>query len=237
MLNKNLTYPEYQYLSKSRAQATQSLLVQALRDLLPQGYLLSTDPNLMRENTLLTVRPPNCPPGTKQVSLIHYIAYQSVSEGEAKWYQPTTERLRAFAGVAGKDTWDTDETFGKEGVIEANSANAGDMFAMVREVAAQVCAFPPFVNFEWRRCDCDEIAKWELFNDDRTLQSVWKSGDQYETQMGTHPATLAEAKAEAEAAARQILISEHQHRLTGLGQESQAEWHQKDDGEGESPGM
>ncbi|WP_139143803.1 MULTISPECIES: hypothetical protein [unclassified Janthinobacterium] len=169
--------------------------------------------------------------------MIHYIAYQSVSEGEAKWYQPTTERLRAFAGVAGMDTWDTDETFGKEGLIEANSANAGDMFAMVREVAAQVCAFPPFANFEWRRCDCDETAKWELFNGDRTLQSVWKSGDQYETQMGTHPATLAEAKAEAEAAARQILISEHQHRLTGLGQETQAEWHQKDDGEGESPGL
>jgi len=218
MFDRTVTPAEYQYLSVSRAQLVRQLLVEALQDYVPPGYTLSTDPKLMYGNALLALRPVNATPGTKMVCFLHAINYRSQREGGEIMYRPTLEEVRACGDVKGVTMWGTDETFGTDGRIAVSSADAGDLSAMVRKVAAEVCASEPMTTFEWRRCAHDDGGKWELLSGERRLQTVWKSGSRYGTLMGTCPATLAAAKIEAEAAARFTISSEHQERLAGLGE-------------------
>lgn len=218
MFDRTVTTAEYQFLSVSRAQAVRDLLIEALQDHVPDGYTLSTDPDLMYGNALLALRPVHARPGTKMICFLHAISYRTQGEGDQIMYQPTKEEVRACGDVRNRTMWGTDETFGTEGRIGASSADAGGLVAMVRMVAAQVCASAPMSAFEWRRCIEDDGGKWELFSGERHLQSVWKSGNRYGTLMGTCPTSLIEAKGEAEATARFILSSEHQERLARLGE-------------------
>lgn len=236
MFDRNVTSAEYQYLSLSRAQLVRQLLIAALQNYVPAGYVLSTDPKLMYGNALLALRPVQATAGTKMVSFLHAINYRNSRDGDEIMYRPTLESLRACGDVKSATTWGTDPTFGTEGRIAVESADAGDLVAMVRDVAAQVCASAPFTSFQWRRSPHDDGGKWELFNGERQMQAVWKSGSRYGTLMGTCPDTLAAAKAEAEAAARLTLISEHQERLAGLGDPLDDEQANNDE-EREAPGM
>lgn len=237
MIDRNITSTEYHYLSVSRADLVRMLLIDALRDQVPTGYALSTDPRHMYGNALLALRPLQPTEGTQMVSFIHAINYRSERVGGEVMYRPTLESLRACGDVKGDTTWSTDDTFGTEGRIAVDSAGTGDLVAIVRMVAAQVCASEPFTSFEWRRCAHDDGGKWELFNGERKLQSVWKSGNRYGTLMGTAPSTLAAAKAEAEAAARDTICSEHQERLAGLGEADSQEHADDEDEEPEAPTM
>lgn len=232
MFDRTVTPAEYQYLFVSRGQLVRQLLVEALQDHVPSGYTLSTDPELMYGNALLALRPVNATPGTKMVCFLHAINYRSHREGDEIMYRPTLEEVRACGDVKGVTMWATDATFGTEGRIAVSSADAGDLAAMVRKVAAEVCASEPMTTFEWRRCAHDDGGKWELLSGERRLQTVWKSGSRYGTLMGTCPATLIAAKEEAEAAARFTLNSEHQERLAGLGEPLS---HESDDDEEEEP--
>lgn len=233
MFDRTVTTAEYQFLSVSRAQAVRDLLIEALQGHVPDGYTLSTDPELMYGNALLALRPVQARPGAKMICFLHSINYSAQREGDEIMYRPTKEEVRACGDVKHKTTWCTDETFGTEGRIGASSTDAGDLVAMVRMVAAQVCASAPMTAFEWRRCIEDDGGKWELFSRERHLQSVWKSGNRYGTLMGTCPTSLTEAKGEAEAAARFILSSEHQERLARLGESIE----QEDESDGhEEPG-
>lgn len=218
MFDRTVTHAEYQYLSVSRAQLVRQLLIEALQDHVPPGYTLSTDPEMMYGNALLALRPVNAAPGTRMVCFLHAINHRSQREGDEIMYRPTLEEVRACGDVKGETMWGTDETFGTEGRIAVSSADAGDLAAMIRKVAAEVCASEPMTTFEWRRCAHDDGGKWELFSGERRLQSVWKSGSRYGTLMGTCPTSLGAAKAEAEAAARFTISSEHQERLAGLGE-------------------
>jgi len=62
-----------------------------------------------------------------------------------------------------------------------------------------------FAAYEWRKNDHDSLK--HLLLRGRKLQSVWKSGNQWGTQIGNSHRTLALAKAEAEAAAKLSLKS------------------------------
>lgn len=236
MFDRTVTSAEYQYLSLSRAQLVRQLLIEALQDHVPPGYTLSTDPKLMFGNALLALLPEHATLGTKMVCFVHAINHRTQREGEIK-YQPTLESVRACADLKGETMWGTDETFATEGRLEVSSADAGDLVAMVRAVVAQVCALAPMTTFEWRRCEHDEGGKWELFSGERRLQSVWKSGNRYATLMGTCPDSLAAAKAEAEAAARLAISSEHQERLAGLGEMLAHESADDEHEEPDSPAM
>lgn len=237
MFDRNITSAEYKYLSVSRADVVRLLLIDALRDYVPAGYTLSTEPRQMYGNALLALRPLQPAKGTKMVSFIHAINYRNDRVGDDLMYRPTLESLRACGDVKGDTVWSTDETFGTEGRIAVDSADTGGLVAMVRMVAAQVCASAPFTSFEWRRCPHDDGGKWELFNGDRQMQSVWKSGSRYGTLMGTTPSSLVAAKAEAEAAARQVICSEHQERLAGLGDALAQEQALEENEETEAPTM
>lgn len=218
MFDKNITPAEYQYLSKARADLVRQLLVEALQDQVPAGYVLSVDPAKMYGNALLALRPAHPAEGQKMVSFMHAINYRSSFNDGELTYRPTVEFVRACGDAKGAAHWESDVLFGVDGRMEASNVDVGDLTAMVRTIAAQVCSFAPFTAFEWRRCPHDEGGKWELFNGERRMQSVWKSGSRYGTLMGTCPTTLAAAKAEAEAAARFTICCEHQERLAGLGE-------------------
>ncbi|MFC5511156.1 hypothetical protein ACFPOU_08450 [Massilia jejuensis] len=218
MFDSTVTPAEYQYFTVSRAKLVRQLLVEALQDHVPPGYTLSTDPKLMYGNALLAMRPVNATPGTKMVCFMHAINYRSQREGDKIIYRLTLEEVRACGDVKGVTMWGSDKTFGTEGRIAVTSADAGHLAAMVRKVAAEVCASEPMTTFEWRRCAHDDGGKWELLSGERRLQTVWKSGSRYGTLMSTCPTSLGAAKSEAEAAARFTLNSEHQERLAGLGE-------------------
>lgn len=237
MFDRTVTPAEYQYLSVGRAQLVRQLLVEALQDHVPPGYTLSTDPKLMYGNALLALRPVNATAGMKMVCFVHAINYRTQREGEEIMYRPTLEEVRACGDVKGVTMWATDETFGTDGRIAVSSADAGDLAAMVRKIAAEVCASGPMTSFQWRRCAHDDGGKWELLSGERRLQTVWKSGSRYGTLMGTCPATLSEAKTEAEAAARFTLNCEHQERLAGLGEPLAHESSDDEDEEPDAPAM
>lgn len=237
MLARTVTPAEYQYLSASRALMVRQLLVEALQDHVPPGYTLSTDPKLMYGNALLALRPVNAAPGTKMVCFLHAINYRTQREGEELMYLPTLEEVRACGDVKGVTMWATDATFGTEGRIAASSADAGDLAAMVRKIAAEVCASEPMTAFQWRRCVHDDGGKWELLSGERRLQTVWKSGSRYGTLMGTCPTSLGAAKAEAEVAARFMISSEHHERLAGLGELPAHESTEEENEEPDAPGM
>lgn len=219
MYDENLTHAEYKYISDARTSQVRELLIEALKDRVPAGYVLSTDPDRMYGNALLALRPPNAAvAGMKMISFLHAINHRcTIKDGEVT-YRPTIESVTACADVKGATLWNCDGSFGADGRVEITSAASVDLGGMVQFIAAQVCSFAPFTAFEWRRCPHDDGGKWELFDGERHLQSVWKSGNRYGTLMGTCPETLAAAKAEAEAAARFTLVCEHQERLAGLGQ-------------------
>jgi hypothetical protein len=219
MFDQNITPAEYKYLSNARADLARQLLIEALQDHVPAGYVLSVDPDLMYGNALLALRPTQPTAGQKMVCFIHAINYRpSVVDGHVT-YRPTVESVRACGDEKGPAHWEKDVTFGADGRVEITSAAAVDLPAKVGFIAAQVCSFAPFTAFEWRRCAHDDGGKWGLYDGERHLQSVWKSGSRYGTLMGTCPTTLAAAKAEAEAAARFAICCEHQERLAGLGQQ------------------
>lgn len=218
MFDKNITPAEYKYLSNARADLVRALLIEALQDQVPAGYVLSIDPAKIYGNALVALRPVHAAEGQKMVSFMHAINYRTSTDGGELTYRPTVEFVRAGGDAKGATHWQSDVLFGAEGRMEASSVDTGDLTAMVRTIAAQVCSFAPFTAFQWRRCAHDEGGKWELFDGERRLQSVWKSGSRYGTLMGTCPTTLAAAKAEAEAAARFTICCEHQERLAGLGE-------------------
>ena len=220
MYEENLTPAEYKYISDARTNHVRQLLIEALQDRVPAGYVLSTDPDRMYGNALLALRPAQvAAPGMKMVSFLHAINYRSTTKNGEITYQPTIESVRACADEKGNALWSGDKTFGADGLVEITSASSVDLGGMVQFIAAQVCSFAPFTAFQWRRCPHDDGGKWELFDGERKLQSVWKSGSRYGTLMGTCPDTLSGAKEEAEAAARFMLVCEHQERLAGLGQQ------------------
>lgn len=220
MLEENFTPAEYQYISDARANHVRQLLIEALQDRVPAGYVLSTDPDRMYGNALLALRPAQASDaGMKMISFLHAISYRSTTKNGEVTYQPTIESVRACADEKGHAMWSADKTFGADGLVEITSASSVDLGGMVQFIAAQVCSFAPFTAFEWRRCQHDEDGKWELFDGERQLQSVWKSGSHYGTLMGTSPETLSGAKEEAEAAARFMLVCENQERLASLGQQ------------------
>ncbi len=225
MYDENLTPAEYKYISDARTSQVRQLLIEALKEHVPAGYMLSTDPDRMYGNALLALRPAHAAAaGMKMISFLHSIKYRSTTNGGQVIYRPTIESVRACAdesasiGTSGAALWSDDKAFGADGRVEITSASSVDLAGMVQFIAAQVCSFAPFTAFEWRRCPHDDGGKWELFDGERHLQSVWKSGNRYGTLMGTCPETLAAAKAEAEAAARFTLVCEQQERLAGLGQ-------------------
>ena len=237
MFDENITPAEYKYVSNARANLVRQLLLEALQDHVPTGYVLSVDPDLMYGNALLALRPSQPTEGKKMVCFIHAINYRSsVVEGHVT-YRPIVESVRACGDEKGSSRWEKDETFGADGRLEITSAAAVDLPAMVGFIAAQVCSFAPFTAFEWRRCAHDDRGKWELYDGERHLQSVWKSGSRYGTLMGTCPTTLAAAKTEAEDAARFMILNEHQERLAGLGQQFADSDEQEDGDEAETPSM
>jgi hypothetical protein len=231
MLDQTLTPTQYRQLSTARAARVRELLIEALQDQVPAGYVLSADPDRMYGNALLALRPVNAAEGMKMVCFVHAINYRSSVSGGEVLYRPTVESLRACCDTKGETYWEGDPTFGTGGRVEVSSVATGDLEAMVRMVAARVCSLAPLAAFEWRRCQHDDGGKWELFNGDRRLQSVWKSGGRYGTLMGTCPSSLAAAKAEAEAAARHMICSEHQERLAALGEADQDAAAENDNGD------
>lgn len=237
MFDKNITPAEYKYVSNARAHLARQLLIEALQDRVPAGYVLSSDPDRMYGNALLALRPLQPAKGMKMICFTHGINYRSsIKDGEVS-YRPTVESLRACGDEKGATLWGTDQAFGEKGRMESNSSDVGDLVAMVRAIAAQVCSLAPFTALEWRRCAHDDGGKWELLDGERCLQTVWKSGSRYGTLMGTCPGTLAAAKAEAEAAARFMICCEHQERLAGLGQQPAAADSEAEDEEGYAPSM
>lgn len=237
MFDENITPAEYEYLSNARANLVRQLLIDALQDHVPAGYVLSVDPDRMYGNALLALRPTQPTAGEKMVCFIHSINYRSSVVGGHVRYRPTLESVRACGDVRGSSHWENDGAFGADGRVGVTSAAAVDLPAMVAFIAAQVCSFAPFTAFEWRRCAHDDGGRWELYNGERHLQSVWKSGSRYGTLMGTCPTTLSGAKAEAEAAARFMILSEHQERLAGLGQKFAEADVQEQKDEAEAPSM
>lgn len=237
MFDKNITPAEYKYISDTRADLVRQLLIEALQDRVLAGYVLSIDPDRMYGNALLALRPLQVAKGMKMICFTHAINYRSsIKKGEVV-YWPTAEFLRACADEKGATLWGTDPAFGENGRMEFSNADVGDLGAMVRAIAAQVCSFAPFTDFQWRRCAHDDGGKWELLDGERCLQTVWKSGSRYGTLMGTCPATLAKAKAEAEAAAHFRIACEHQERLAGLGQQPAAGDSEAEDEEAYAPSM
>lgn len=219
MFDKNITPAEYLALSTARADMVRQLLVEALQEHVPAGYVLSVDPAKMYGNALLALRPLHPVEGHKMVSFMHAINYRPSVKGGELSYRPTVEFVRAYGDAKGTAHWESDVLFGAEGRLEITSGAGVNLAAMISFIAAQVCSFAPFTAFEWRRCQRDDGGKWELFNGERHMQSVWKSGSRYGTLMGTCPATLAAAKAEAETAARFTICCEHQERLASLGEQ------------------
>jgi hypothetical protein len=217
MFDENITPAQYKSMSSARANLVRQLLITALQDNVPAGYLLSVDPDRMYGNALLALRPVQPAEGTKMICFIHAINYRSSVNGGEVSYRPTLESVRACGDERGTTLWNSDKSFGADGRVEITSAAEVDIHAMVQFVAAQVCSLAPFTSFEWRRCVHDDGGKWELFDGERRLQSVWKSGSGYGTLMGTCPTTLTAAKGEAEAAARFQICCEHQERLASLG--------------------
>lgn len=218
MFNTPITPDEYSKLFAARANVALRMIQAALGHLAPTGYVVSIDPDKMYGNALISVRPIAPKPGDRMISFIHAINYRSKNEEGRVTYLPTAESLRAHMDVKGGSMWVTDVAFGDNGSVKAGTPATDDIGAMVRHVVAAVCANAPFTNFEWKRCATDEVGKWELFDGERKLQTVWKSGSKYGTLMGTTPKTLADARAEAEAVARFVIANEHQERLAGLGQ-------------------
>lgn len=237
MFDKSVTPAEYKSISEARAGLVRQLLIEALQDRVPAGYVLSIDPDLMYGNALLALRPLQVAKGLKMICFTHAINYRSTIKDGEVIYRPIAEFLHACADEKGATLWASDPAFGENGRMEFSSADVGDPGAMVRAIAAQVCSFAPFTNFQWRRCAHDEGGKWELFDGERCLQTVWKSGSRYGTLMGTCPSTLAKAKAEAEAAARFMIACEHQERLAGLGQQPAAANSEAEDEEAYAPSM
>ena len=216
MFDTPITPEDYSKLSAARANTALRLIQAALGHLTPAGYVLSVDQNQMYGNALIALRPLRPQPGDRMISFIHAINYRSKNDEGRVTYLPTAETLRAHMDVKGGSMWVTDVDFGDKGSVKAGTPDTDDIGAMVRHVVATVCAHGPFTDFKWERCPTDDVGKWELFDGLRKLQSVWRSGAKYGTLMGTTPKTLADAKAESEAAARFMLANEHQERLAHL---------------------
>ncbi len=217
MFDTPITPDEYTKLSAARANIALRMIQIALAHLVPDGYVLSVDRNQMYGNALVALRPLNPQPGDRMLSFIHAINFRSKNDEGRVTYLPTAECLRAHMDVKGGSMWIPDVDFGDKGSVKAGTPDTDDIGAMVRHVVSTVCANAPFTDLKWARCPMDEVGKWELFNGKRKLQTIWKSGTKYGTLMGTTPKTLADAKAEAESAARFLLANEHQERLAGLG--------------------
>ena len=75
MFDKNLTPAEYKALSNTRAGLARQLLIEALQDHIPAGYVLSVDPDRMYGNALLALRPAQVSDGTKMICFIHAINF------------------------------------------------------------------------------------------------------------------------------------------------------------------
>lgn len=65
MFDKNITPAEYNYISNARAKLVRQLLIEALQDRVPAGYVLSVDPDRMYGNALLALRPAQSPTARK----------------------------------------------------------------------------------------------------------------------------------------------------------------------------
>lgn len=219
MFEQKLTVGQYEHLSDSRASQTRQLIIQALESQLPAGYAISLHPEKMYGNALLAVRPVTPEVGSRMICFMHAINYRSDRGADDARYVPTCEIVRACGDIKRQSAWETDAGFGEEGAIAITNVGGTSLADMVSKVVAEACTQAPFVNFEWRKCPHDQYGKWELFGGERRLQTVWKSGSKYATLMGTCPRTLDQAKAEAEAAARLMLRSEHSERLANLGDE------------------
>lgn len=139
MFDKNITPAEYQDLSTARADVVRQLLVEALQEYVPVGYVLSVDPAKMYGNALLALPSLHPAAGQKMVSFMHAINYRpSVTGGELA-YRPTVEFVRAYGHAKGAAHWEQDLLFGAEGRLEITSGAGVNLAAMISFIAAQIC--------------------------------------------------------------------------------------------------
>lgn len=218
-----LTQHEYRTLSSVRSSQARSLLITALAAVIPEGYELSVDNRKMYANALIALRPIAPSTGSRMISFMHDINYRN--EHGLLLVTPTQESIRAHCDIKrdASGPWQTDTEFGEDVGRKSLVLPGDDLTAGVRALVSHVCTKPPFVNLQWRNCEHDPSGKWELFDGDRKLQSVWKSGSMFGTLMGTAPRTLRDAKSQAEAASRYKISCEHQERLAGLSLSEEAE--------------
>lgn len=216
MLNSRLSKAQYEHLCASRSTVVARLIQDAIGDQCPSGYAVMADPQKMAANALLAVRQYDAMDASKMISFSHAIHYRNVRKDDRLLYSPTREFIRAHADIKQSGAWRTDSLFGQNGVLEVAILDPRDLITGVATLVAQACAYAPFTRFEWRKRHDDQFGKWDLFDGDRKLQTVWKSGHLYGTLMGTCPKTLHEAQRQAEDAARYMLRSEHAERLARL---------------------
>lgn len=227
-----LTISQYSQIREERRALAKRLLIEAISPIVPKGYILSDDLRHMRQCDLalavLTQENPNI--GTKRIAFTYSVGSQQERDGNVRL---TEDVFRAVGDVFDGTGWGIDDSFGMNDgcfaylahldAFVGSGRNIEEIAAAARSVAAHACAFPPFVHFQWQKNRLDDFGKWELLNGERSLQTIWRSGNSYGTLMGTCPKSLGEAKSQAEAAARRMIISENQQRLAGLGRHLAAE--------------
>lgn len=219
MFDKFISPALYLTLSAQRSAEVTRLLIKALEPVVPNGYVLSAEPEKIPGNAVIALRPIASGPGDRMICFIHAINYRHQVEAGEIAYRPTMETIRAVGSVRGATLWYDDDGFGKGHRIVQENRGGLDLPGMVRDVVSEVCTGAPFVNFEWRKCADDPVGRWDLMDGSRPLQSVIKTGSRFSTDFGPCPTTLRGAKDLAEAVARAMIRTAHEERLAGLGDE------------------
>lgn len=197
----------------SNAMYARALFSEAIDGQLPAGFHVTEEREPSSDSTLLCLRPYQPTQNDVGWQLLHDVKFRIDEVDGESCYVVTEENVRARPMIYQGQAW---ETVPKQEVCVR--VYQDDYPSAVRLTASKVLAQEPFLKLSWRVCPHDKF-KFELFADNRKLQSIWKgpSGSRvWGTCVGNTHKTKAAAEREAIDAARFQICCDHQARLAGL---------------------
>ncbi len=205
---------EYKELAAARKSEVKALFMAAMDGLVPEGYVLSDDPRQMYVNALLRMKPEMPNKGMFSLTFLHQLEYRNVERvGDGYEVTASTESVLIEVGVYQSPSTVDSETTGVR--PWRFRVSGGDLAAAVREAVSTAMSQPPFTQFEWRKYEHDK-ERLELYDGEKRLGKIWKSGGKWATLMGNSFKTQNQAKVESEGSEAAIIATKHQERLAGL---------------------
>ena len=215
-----MTYKEYDEMIAERRQEARRLTVAALENQIPNGYVLSDEPDQMPSNAYLRIKPEDKNhAGLFSIHFIYRDYYKLTKNKDSSLIiTPTKESVFALNDVYNGAFWQKNHEWGEDGKVEIPVPFYSDLALSVRDMVSMVMTQEPFVSLKWVRDEHDPL-KHYLLNGDKKLGCVWKASHNsgtYYSLSGESCKTLAEIKSRTESSARFMLKSENDEKLAWM---------------------